>query len=86
MVDAGACSGDVRQKDTRLLCGACLVRQGSRFNHKDVIGHLTGRDAPLSRVYASDGVPMQAKAYRRGDNLAIIITVSTDVVCLAISQ
>ena len=41
------------------------MRQGSRFNLEDVISHLPGRDASLSQVYASDGVPVQAKAYRR---------------------
>ena len=50
------------------------MRQGSRLNLEDVIGHLPGRDASLSRVCASDGVPVQAKAYLRSDNLAVTIT------------
>ena len=49
------------------------MRQGSRLNLEDVIGHLPRRDASLSLVYASDGVPVQAKAYRRSDNLAVAI-------------
>ena len=48
--------------------------QSSRLNIADVIGHLRGRDASLSKVYASDGIPKQAKAYRRSDDLAVTIT------------
>ena len=60
--------------------------QGSRLNLEDVIGHLPGRDASLSWVYTSDGVPMQAKAHRRSDNLAVTITVSTVVMHQVVSQ
>ena len=47
---------------------------GNRLNLEDVIGHLPGRDASLSKVYASNGIPMQAEAYRRGDDLAVTNT------------
>ena len=60
--------------------------KGSRLHIKDATGHLPGRNASLSRVYASDRAPTQAKAYRRGGNLAVTIIVSTDVMRLAISQ
>ena len=50
------------------------MHRGSRLNLEHVIGRLPGRDESLSWVYASDGVPMQAKAYRRGDDLAVTIT------------
>ena len=56
----GVCSGEVRQQDTRHSRGACHRRQGSRFNLEDVISHLPERDASLSWVYASDGVPTQS--------------------------
>ena len=46
----------------------------SRLHLEDVIGHLPGRNASLSRVDAYNGIPMQAKAYRRGNGLAITIT------------
>ena len=76
MEDPGVvCSGEVRQGDTRLLRGARHMRQGSGFIREHVIGRLPGRDASLRRMYASDGVPMQAKAHRRGDSLAITMTV-----------
>ena len=84
VVDAGVCSSEVRQEDTRLLRGARHIRHMRHFNLEDVFGHLPGRDASLSQVYASYGVPMQAKAYRRGDDLAVTITVSADVMHLAI--
>ena len=74
VVDARICSSKVRQKDTRISRGACHMRQGNRLNLEGVIGQLPGRDASLSRVYASDGVPMQATPYRRGDDLAVTIT------------
>ena len=48
--------------------------QGSRLHLEDVVSHLPGRDASLSRADASDGIPMQAEAYRCGDDLAITIT------------
>ena len=48
--------------------------QGSRLHLKDVIGQLLRRDASLSRVDASDGIPMQGEAYRSGDDLAVTIT------------
>ena len=35
--------------------------QGSRLNLEDFAGHLPGRDASLSRVYASDGIPCRPK-------------------------
>ena len=48
--------------------------QRSRFNLEDDVRQLPGRDASLTRVHASDGVPMQTKAHLGGDNFAITIT------------
>ena len=56
--------------------------QGSRLHLEDVIGHLRGRDESLSRVYASDGTPMQAKAYRRGDDFDVTITQDQRAQCI----
>ena len=55
------------------LEGSTLGAPGQSFDLEDVISHLPGRDASLSRVYAS-GVPMQATANRRGDDLTVTIT------------
>ena len=68
VVDAGACSGKVRQEADS--CGA----HGSRLNLKNVVSHLLGRDTSLRWMYTSAGVIVKAKAHRRGDNLAITIT------------
>ena len=55
------------------------MRKGSRFNLEDVIGHYPDRDASLCQEYASDGTPIQAKVYRRGDDPAVTITQSPRV-------
>ena len=68
VIDTRIRTGEIRQEDTRITC------QGSRLHLEDVIGHVPGRDGSLSRVYAFDGVPMQAEAYRRGDDLAVTVT------------
>ena len=61
VVDAGACSGKVRQEDARFSRGACNMRQCSRLYLENVVGHLLGRDAPLCWMNTSDGVPEQTE-------------------------
>ena len=46
---------------------------GSSFNVKYVISHLPGRNASLSRVYASHSVPEKTSTNCSGENLAITI-------------
>ena len=58
------------------MWGARNMRQGSRFNLKDVVRHLPGRDASLRWMHTSHGVPVKASANRRGENLAITIAQS----------
>ena len=55
------------------------MRRGNRFNLEDVLSHLRGRDASLRWMDTSHGVPLKDSANRRGEILAITITVSTDV-------
>ena len=50
------------------------MRQSRRFNLKDVVRHLHGRDASLRWMYTSHGVPLKESADRRGKNLTITIT------------
>ena len=71
---------------TRLLRGACNMRQGSRFNLEDVVRHLFGRDASLRWMYTSLGVPLKASANRRGESCNANYIVSTDAVRPAISR
>ena len=47
--------------------------QGGSFNLEDVVRHLSGRDTSLGRVDTPYGVPMQAKADCRGDDLAVAV-------------
>ena len=58
------------------------MRQGGRFHLEDVVCHLSGRDTSLSRVETPHGVPMQAKAARRGDDLAVTIPLGQWTQCI----
>ena len=49
------------------------MSQGSSLNLKDVVRHLSGRDTPLRRMYASHGVPMEASTNSSSEKLAIAI-------------
>ena len=60
--------------------------QGSHLHLEDVISHLPGRDASLSRADASSGIPVQAEAYRCGDDLAVTITQSERAQCIKSSH
>ena len=73
VIDAGIRTDKICHKDTKITCGTSRMGQGSRLHLEDVLGHLPRRDVSLSRVYASNGIPMQAEAYRRGD-LSVTIT------------
>ena len=53
---------------------------------EDVVSHLRGRDSSLRWMDTSHDVPLKDSANRRGENLAITITVSMDVVPPAILQ
>ena len=68
VVDARICGGP-DSCGAHATCAKAVVSTS-----KDVIRHLPGRDASLSRVYATDGGPLQAKSHRCGENLAITIT------------
>ena len=49
------------------------MSQGSSLNLKDVVRHLSGREASLRGMYASHGVPMEAWTNSSSEKLAIAI-------------
>ena len=60
VTDIGVCGSKVCQKNTLFLRGARNMGQGSGLSLKDVVRHLSGRDASLRGLYASHGVPVEA--------------------------
>ena len=73
VIDARILTSKICHKNTRITRGTCDVGTGSSLDLGNVIGHLPRRDTSLSRVYASNGILLQAEAYRSGDDLGVTV-------------
>ena len=81
VIDTKIRTSKIGQQNTRITCCACKMRQGGRFHLEGVIRHLSVKTS-LGRVDTPSGAPMQAKADRRGDDLAVTVTQGQRAQCI----